>query len=93
MTNALVFMMAKEGHTILAYLDDFAACHRDETKALEGFRAFNCLADTLGLKLAEHKSCPPTNEMEWLGYYINTIELKVSIPVHNFKQVTSVSCG
>lgn len=85
--NSLVFMMANMGHRIIAYLDDFAACCSSRREAQNSYNAFIHLAKDLGLKLAEHKSCPPTTHMEWLGYEVDTCELKISIPADKLNQV------
>lgn len=79
--NALVFMMAKSGHAILGYLDDFAACHDTLQHAKDAYEAFLTLTASLGLKLASHKSSPPTTKLEWLG------QMKISIPEDKLRQV------
>lgn len=79
-SNALAFILAKEGHTILAYLDDYASCHASFNQAQAGFQAFTATAKDLGLELATHKCVAPTNTIEWLGYTIDTNKMVVSIP-------------
>lgn len=85
--NALVFMMSRMGFNMIAYLDDFAACCSTKQQADSSFQAFNNLTSELGLKLAQHKSCPPTTNIEWLGYTIDSLEMKVSIPHDKLQQV------
>lgn len=80
-SNALVYILAKEGHTVLAYLDDYASCHSSLAKAQEGFDNFISTAKELGLDLAIHKCVQPTNKIEWLGYSIDSNKMEVSIPV------------
>lgn len=87
MANALVYMMSQLGFKIIAYLDDYASCHKTPSEAQQAFDTFNDLADRLGLKLATHKSCPPTTEMEWLGYLVNSNKMSISIPHDKLQQV------
>lgn len=79
-SNALAFIMANEGHTILAYLDDYASCHAHLDSAQEGFKKFISTTKELGLDLAIHKCVSPTNVIDWLGYTIDSNEMLVSIP-------------
>lgn len=73
-------MMSKLVFKIIAYLDDFSACCHTQTEAMESFNAFKNLAEKLGLKLATRKCCPPSTAMEWLGYMVDSKNLKISIP-------------
>lgn len=79
-SNALAFILAKQGHTILAYLDDYASCHASYHQAVLGYRTFLSTAEDLGLDLASHKCIPPTHVIEWLGYTIDSVNMTVSIP-------------
>lgn len=81
MANALVYMMHKKGHYIMAYLDDFGTSYHSKEQAEVSFQAFRDLTSKLGLKLAEEKSVPPTQAIDWLGYHINSREMSVSIPL------------
>lgn len=79
-SNAFAFILAKEGHSVLAYLDDYASCHASLHQATLGFEAFISTAKELGLDLATHKCVPPTNIINWLGYTIDSNKMQVSIP-------------
>lgn len=79
-SNALAFIMAKEGHTILAYLDNYASCHASHHQASIGFQGFIATTERLGLDLARHKCVAPTHVIEWLGYTIDSRNMTVSIP-------------
>lgn len=85
--NALSFMMAKRGFKIISYLDDFAACCPTKEQALDSFSSFIDLANSLGLKLATHKSSAPATKMEWLGYNIDARLMKISIPSDKLQQL------
>lgn len=85
--NALVYIMAKEGHHMMAYLDDFGGCHSSYTKAKAAYDRFKCLAHKLGLQLAHHKCWPPVNIMNWLGYDVNTTIMTVTIPPAKLQEI------
>lgn len=79
-SNTLTFILAKEGHSILAYLDDYASCHASFERAPQGFNAFLNTAHSLGLDLALKKCVAPTHTIDWLGYTINAKDMSVTIP-------------
>lgn len=85
--NSLVYIMAKEGHHMMAYLDDFGGCHASEEKAYKSYNRFKHLATELGLQLAEHKCHPLSTAMEWLGYQVDTVTMTVTIPPQKMKEV------
>lgn len=76
--NALVFMMLRLGFSMIAYLDDFATCCPTRRQADSSFQAFNNLMSELGLKPTTAYR-PPTTSIEWLGYTIDSDEMKVSM--------------
>lgn len=85
--NAIVYIMAQEGHYVMAYLDDFGGCHASYAKAKAAYDRFNTLADELGLQLAHHKSCPPAKLMNWLGYEVDTHLMTVTIPPSKLQEI------
>lgn len=85
--NAIVYILRKENHNVLAYLDDYGGCHPNIETAQATYKRFKMLAKELGLTLAEHKCQPPTTNMEWLGYTLNTIEMSVTIPQTKLTEV------
>lgn len=87
MANALVYIMGKKGFHILAYLDDFGACFASQRQARDSFKAFQDLTKELGLSLATQKSVPPTHEMEWLGYTVNSNAMSITIPPKKLNEV------
>lgn len=80
MANALVYLLRNEGMYVLAYLDDFGGCNASKDAASKEYDTFRDIAKDLGLALAEKKSCPPSQRMEWLGYLVDTTDMTVSIP-------------
>lgn len=87
MANSLVYIMANEGHQMIAYLDDFGGCHASKQKAQQAYSRFKALAKELGLQLADQKCCPPNTSMEWLGYQINTEAMSVTIPAAKLQEI------
>lgn len=79
MANALVYIMNNKGYYLLAYLDDFGACYASKEDAQASFHAFLDLTSQLGLHLAKEKSVPPAQEIEWLGYKVNSKDMSISI--------------
>lgn len=87
MSNAVVYLMRNMGYFVLAYLDDYGGCEKDLQVASHAYTSFNNLAQRLGLDLAKHKCVPPTTEMEWLGYRINTTAMTIAIPEAKLTEV------
>lgn len=85
--NAVVYILGKEKHQILAYLDDYAACHSTLHKAEHTYQRFTQLAAELGLQLAEKKCFPPAKKVEWLGYYLDSETMSVAIPKTKLTEV------
>lgn len=87
MSNAVVYLMAQAGHTILAYLDDFTSCHGNPAKAWASYNSFLNLAKGLGLILAEHKCVSPSTTIQWLGYAIDTNLMTVAVPFEKLRDL------
>lgn len=69
------------------YLDDFAGCALDYGKAKAGYDSFTYFTRHLELELSHKKCVPPSAELEWLGYHINTNRMSVSIPAQKLEEV------
>lgn len=87
MANALVYIMRNKGYHLLAYLDDFGACYASEKQAFDSYTAFADLAKKLGLTLADEKSVPPTQRMDWLGYTVDSNQMSITIPQQKLHDV------
>ena len=79
-SNAVCHLMAREGHPVLAYVDDFYGVHADFSVAMSNFSAFEALTETLGLKLATDKSAFPAKRMTWLGFMFDTDMMVITLP-------------
>lgn len=79
--------MRNKGYHLLAYLDDFGACYASEKQAFDSYTAFADLAKKLGLTLADEKSVPPTQRMDWLGYTVDSNQMSITIPQQKLHDV------
>ena len=79
-SNSVVHLMGKQGHDVLAYVDDFCGIAASPQYAQKGFDDFATLTTGLGLKLAPDKTCPQSTTLEWLGFLFDSNQLTVSIP-------------
>lgn len=87
MSNALMYLMAKAGHFLLAYLDDYISCNNCLTKATSAYEYFVDLAANLGLQLAVHKCVKPTTRIDCLGYTVDTKLMTVAVPQDKLAEV------
>lgn len=85
--NAIVYLLTKQQHHCLAYLDDFAGCHINHDQAQQAYTAFMTLTKHLGLQLSLSKCIPPSTCVEWLGYEIDTLAMTISIPKPKLEEV------
>lgn len=88
-SNALVYIMAKAGSQLLAYLDDYAASAPSKSKALEDYNNFMKMADDLGLSLAKDKCQSPSTSIEWLGFEVDSIKMTVGIPQNKLREISA----
>lgn len=79
--------MASAGFPTLAYLDDFAGAHASLQQALKAYQHFKNITPSLGLQLADSKCHPPAQQLEWLGFIVDTVEMSLAILDHKLKQV------
>lgn len=86
-SNAVVYLMRKEGFVTYAYLDDYAGCSATEEEAIRAYNYFIALTNNLGLKLATEKCQPPQQHVTWLGYTVDTLKMQVSIPLEKVQEL------
>ena len=70
MSDAVVFLMKKLGHTIFAYIDDYIIVSSRE-EANKAFKQLPELLDELGLPMKPHKRVSPTKALSCLGINID----------------------
>ena len=87
MSNAVVYLMAKRGSWSLAYLDDYCGAAPTRAAAQADYKAFLALADRLGLVLASQKCMPPTTNLEWLGFELDSVSMTLTIPTAKLRDI------
>ena len=75
-----MYLMRKKGHFALCYLDDFVGAARTEREAQTAYRDLLDITQELGRELSPSKCIPPTTDLQWLGFRINTANMKIEIP-------------
>ena len=87
-SNAAVYIMSKLfGAKMLVYVDDFACISATYEESKYLFDEFNKLCKHLGLELAEEKSVPPTQNLEWLGFDVNSESKAVFVPPKKLSEI------
>ena len=79
-TNAIVYLLNKMNFFVVCYLDDFIGVEKDyESAKIAYTKTLNLLA-FLGLDVSYKKCVPPTTNLTWLGYNIDSEKLIITIP-------------
>ena len=86
-TGAVVYLLRKRRHFALCYLDDFVGAAATHAEALRAYQDLLDITSRLGLELSLPKCVPPTKELEWLGFFITTIHMRVEIPTEKLSEV------
>lgn len=84
---AVSYLMAQQGFTIFAFLDDYAGIEETQQQAIDAYHYFIHLTSDLGLVLAIDKCAGPKQSMQWLGYDVDTVQMTVSIPEAKMQQL------
>lgn len=87
MSAAVAYLMAKKGHTMLAYLDDYAGCEQTQEHAQQAYDDFKTLTNSLGLKLALDKCSAPATAIQWLGFDLDAPNMTLAIPSQKLNEV------
>jgi hypothetical protein len=80
LTDAVVRMMAKRGHTLVAYLDDFLLIGNNEECCNNAVLELCDLLTSLGFEINEDKTVKPTQKLVFLGVEIDTVQRTLSLP-------------
>lgn len=78
-TNALTFIMSKEGYSVINYVDDFAGVEATFEVAEKAASKFDLLVKESGLIIAEHKSVQPCHSMVFLGILFDSNKMSMAI--------------
>ena len=79
-TNGICYIMSKEHHDALCYIDDFAGVETTLELANASFCRLNDLFHELGVEQNTEKACPPSQIMTWIGVEFDTINMLIRIP-------------
>ena len=79
-TTAASYIHGLFGYLSRPYIDDFGGAELDLSCADKAMNTFHSVLDTVGLEVAEHKTCKPSNDMIWLGILIDSENMTKSIP-------------
>ena len=79
-TTAASYIHGLFGYLSRPYIDDFGGAELDFSCADKAMNTLHSVLDTVGLEVAEHKTCTPSNDMMWLGILIDSENMTKSIP-------------
>jgi hypothetical protein len=78
-TSVVTHILAKQGHSIINYIDNFGRVASSLQGAQEGFKALQGCSQELGLE-ENTKASPPIRIMTCLRVEFNTLDMTMSIP-------------
>ena len=88
-TNAIVFVHRKEGYWSINYLDDFGSAEPKIT-AWKSFLALARIFEEIGAQEAAEKACAPATRMEFLGNWLDTINMTLEISPHRLVEIQNL---
>lgn len=81
-------------HKVVGYLDDTIIIGKTKSRTLESVTATTMLLSRLGFIIHPIKSVlEPTQEIEFLGFRLNTIRMEITLPVDKGKDVREACIG
>ena len=80
LTDAIVRMISKRGHTVVAYLDDFLVIGKTFAECKKGMIELHDLLTSLGFVVNEEKLVYPTQHLTFLGIDIDTKQRTLALP-------------
>ena len=78
------------GYLSRPFIDDFGGAELDCGVATNAFGTLRTILYNVGLDEAEHKACPPSTKMIWLGINVDSVEMTLSIPEQKLVEVKSM---
>ena len=94
MTKPLLASLRQKGHTVVAYLDDTIIIGDTESATKQAITATTELFSSLGFIIHPEKSVlQPSQEIEFLGFKLNTKNMKISLPQSKAKDIKEVCIG
>ena len=80
-TNAITYMHRNMGFWSINYLDDFGSAEESH-KVFRSFSSIRNLLHDIGAQEAEKKAVEPCTQMEFLGTFVDTLKMTLSITPH-----------
>ena len=82
----------KQGHANVSYIDDSLIVSKTESECSINIKETVQLLDNLGLTIHPEKSVlTPTNLIQFLGFWINSVEMKVSLTREKIEAIVKLS--
>jgi hypothetical protein len=78
---------AKQGVQLILYIDDFSGCASSLKQATQQFQLVMQTLVEFGVQEATHKASPPSQDILWLGFLFNTVDMTVSIPPQKLSDI------
>ena len=89
-SEAICYIHAGHGFHSRPYLDDFGGAEATKVRADDALRTLQGIMGELGIVEAEHKVCPPSQSMIWLGIHYDSLAMIMSIPPAKLQEVREV---
>ena len=86
-------MMQRRGYTIFVYLDDMLVVSKDLSGCWSAFNELVNLITNLGLTVNWDKVSPPTQNIDFLGVHINTVDRRLSLPLVKLEELYTLICS
>ena len=85
-TNAVCYILGKDEHDLMCYIDDFVGVASTLPAAQQGFDHTRRVLQSLGLQEATDKASAPSTRMTWIGHMFDTEQMMVSMPINKIKE-------
>ena len=86
-TNAASYIHGLQGYISRPYIDDFGGAESQLCEADKAYESLQSVLRTVGLQVAPHKNCPPSQVMIWLGILVNSVDMTLSIPTEKLGEI------
>jgi len=81
---------SRDDTDIVVYIDDLAGVATTRQEAQRQFQVLGDAISSLGLQEAAHKASPPAQQMVWLGFLLDTVDMTLSIPADKLRDIDSL---
>ena len=88
-TDALRYVVGKEGVSVWPYLDDIAGLSVDLDTTTKHFSRLRQIMANLGLQEAVNKAIPPTQRMLWIGIIFDAQQMTMTMPEQKLRRALS----